>query len=158
MDKKLITYLTQRDIRYTVYNHPAIFTVSESKKLNLKIPGAHTKNLFLKDEKLNFYLICCLGDKRVNLKELKKHLSVKELHFASLEELKKELQTTPGSVSLFAMIYSSSVKLLLDQEIWDSDLVGFHPNVNTSTLVLTHKDLKIFYDSLKCRKEVLKIA
>jgi len=35
--------------------------------------------------------------------------------------------------------------------------VGFHPNQNTSTLVLKHEDLKKFYDSLDNGKEIIEI-
>ena len=155
MDKKLFEYLNSLNIKYTEYEHPAVFTVAESKKLNLKIPGMHTKNLFLKDENENFYLLVCPGEKRMNLKELKKNLSVKEIHFGSPDELKSELNSSSGSVSIFAMIYAKKVHLLIDKEVWLVKEVGFHPNLNTSTLVISHEDLEKFYNSLTCEKEVI---
>ena len=36
-------------------------------------------------------------------------------------------------------------------------IVGFHPNINTSTLELKHEDLKKFYDSLKAEKYILEL-
>ena len=73
------------------------------------------------------------------------------------EELKKELHLTPGSVSIFGMIYSLSVFLIIDKVLWSSALVGFHPNMNTSTLVLDHENLVKFYNSISARKEVIEL-
>ena len=36
-------------IPFAAYEHQAVFTVAESDAVNAAIPGAHTKNLFLKD-------------------------------------------------------------------------------------------------------------
>lgn len=157
MEKALLDYLNSHKINYTDYSHPPIFTVAESKKLNLNIPGLHTKNLFLKSER-GYYLLVCPGDKRINLKALKRHLFIKELNFASPEELKSKLGVSPGSVSLFAMIHAKNVHLLIDKEVWLSKEAGFHPNINTSTLVIQHEDLEKFYNSLECEKEVIDIA
>ena len=49
------------------------------------------------------------------------------------------------------------VKLILDKEVWGADIVGFHPNVNTSTLEIKHEDLKKFYNSLDCEKEIVEL-
>ncbi len=157
MDENLIKYLQDHKIKYKVHDHPAVFTVEESKFLKLEIFGViHTKNLFLKDESNKYFLVCMNAYKKLDLKELKSIVHArKKLTFASSVELKEELSLNPGSVSIFGMIYSKKVILILDKEIWLADKVGFHPNVNTSTLELDHKDLELFYNSLKSEKYIL---
>lgn len=157
MDQKLIKYLDDLGVKYKVHEHPAVFTVEESKALVKGLPGLHMKNLFLKDDKGRYYLVCMVAEDRLNIKNLKDYLAVGKLSFASPEELKKELNLTPGSVSIFGMIYSKSVKLLLDEKAWKSDLISFHPNVNTATLELNHTNFKKFYDSLSSEKEIVKL-
>ena len=118
----------------------------------------HTKNLFLKDEGNKFFLVCMDAFKRLDLKILKEKLNAqKKLTFASSEELKKHLNLSPGSVSILGMIYSKYVVLILDKELWNAEKVGFHPNVNTSTLELNHENLEKLYTSLKTRKEVVSL-
>ena len=159
MDPELEEYLLKNKISYKIYEHPAIFRVAESEKLTRNIPGLRSKNLFLKDEKNNFYLVSMPGQKRLNTKKLKEHLNVKELEFASPEELKKELNITPGSVSIFCMIYAKSfIQLIIDKEIYYAKESGFHPNINTSTLVLDNKNLKKLIESLDCKKEVIDLG
>ena len=116
-----------------------------------------TKSLFLKDKRGNFYLACLPACKRLDIKSLRKKISNGKIQFASPEELKLHLKLIPGSVSLFGMIYSSSVILLIDRDVWEADYAGFHPNVNTATIVLDNKNLKKFISTLKCRTEILNL-
>lgn len=155
MEAKLENYLKENSVNYIFHEHPAIFTVEESKKLIKNKTYLHTKSLFLKDENRNFYLISLSADKRLDIKFLEKHLSVKKLKFGSPEELKEKLRLTPGSVSLFGMINSTDVFLIVDKEIWAAEKSGFHPNINTATLEIDHNNLQKFYNSLNCRKEII---
>lgn len=156
MDEKLKKYLEKYNISYKIYEHPAVFTVAESDKVTKHIPGARSKNLFLKDENNNFYLVSMPGEKRLNTKSLRAYFKLKELNFASPSELKEQLNISPGSVSLFCMIRASErVTLVIDKEIWSASLAGFHPNVNTSTLVLDNKNIKKFLSTLKNKIEVI---
>ena len=123
----------------------------------MHIPARHTKCLFLKDEHERFYLVVLPAEKRLNMKVLRKKINVRKLHFASPEELKNELHLTPGSVSLFGMIYAQTVNLIIDKELWDANAVGFHPNINTSTIVVNHENLEKFYKSLRGKKEILEL-
>ncbi|MBI2632002.1 prolyl-tRNA synthetase associated domain-containing protein [Candidatus Pacearchaeota archaeon] len=156
MDEKLKKYLEKHNILYKIFEHPAVYTVAESDKVTKNIPGIRSKNLFLRDENNNFYLVSLPGEKRLNTKSLRKHFNLKELNFASPEELKEQLNITPGSVSLFCMIYAKrNIILVIDNEIWSSPIADFHPNINTSTLVVSHKDLEKFVYSLKNKIEVI---
>jgi Ala-tRNA(Pro) deacylase len=159
MEPTLATYLKKHKIFYVEHKHPAVFTVEEANNLELNIPNIfHTKNLFLKDKCKNFFLVSMNANKRLNLISLCKKLKCKKkLSFGSAEQLKKHLNLTPGSVSIFGMINGKKVTLLLDKEVWKAKRVGFHPNINTSTLELTHKNLKKFYDSLKAKKMILEL-
>ncbi|MBS3071488.1 prolyl-tRNA synthetase associated domain-containing protein [Candidatus Pacearchaeota archaeon] len=152
MDHELKIYLEKYNINFIEHKHLAVFTVEESKKIKLNYTGAHTKSLFLKDENSKFYLICMAGEKRLNIKFLKSYLNVKDLQFASSDELKRVLNITPGSVSIFCLINTTKrVHLIIDKQIWNEKTVGFHPNVNTATLEISHKNLEKFYNSLKER-------
>jgi Ala-tRNA(Pro) deacylase len=73
------------------------------KKIDNKIPGAHSKNLFLRDPKgRNHYLVVLPARKKFDLKSFGNLLGVR-LSFASPERLQKYLGLTPGSVSPFRL-------------------------------------------------------
>ena len=42
---------------------------------------------------------------------------------------------------------------IIDEDIWNAEIVSFHPNINTETVELTHENLERFYNSLKMKKE-----
>ena len=157
MDNRLKSYLKKQDIDYKIHKHSAVFTVDESKKINISIPGLHCKTLFLKDNNSNYYLIGMEANKRLDIKKLRKHLDIKKLQFASPEELKKYLDLTPGSVSIFGMINAQEVMLILDKQVWFAEIVGFHPNINTSTLEISHHNLEKFYNSIKADKKIIEL-
>ena len=155
MDPKLKTYFETHNIEYDEHKHKAVFTVEESRELKKDIPGLTAKCLFLKSDKGDFYLVGMSAEKRLDIRALQEKLEVKKLRFASPEELKSNLDLTPGSVSIFGMINSSSVIFILDKDIWSAEQSGFHPNINTSTLVIDHENLEKFYNSLPNNKMVL---
>jgi len=53
----LLAYLDQLGIATTTVEHPPLHTVEDSRALRGKIPGGHTKNLFLKDKKSRLFLL-----------------------------------------------------------------------------------------------------
>ena len=159
MDKNLKEYLDKNEIKYQIFNHPAVFTVDESRKIKQQIPGMHCKCLFLKDNKGIFYLIGMPAEKRLNSKIFRNRINAKKARFGTPEELQEKVNLIPGSVSIFGAIYIKDKKtvLVLDKQVWQAKEVGFHPNVNTRTIVLKHEDLKKYYYSLSCKKEILEL-
>ena len=158
-DKTLEKYLKDHNINYIEHKHQAVFTVEEHHKMMPSTPDIlHTKNLFLKDEKKKFWLISMYANKRLDLKSLRRKLHAKKkLSFANADQLKEHLNLAPGYVSIFGMIYAKDVKLILDSQVWDAQKTGFHPNINTATLEVSHLDLAKFYNSLNCEKEILEL-
>jgi len=158
MDKELAQYLEAHEIAYEVYEHPAIFTVAEGKRLKVNVPGLHCKCLFLKDEQDRYYLLGMEADKRCDMKALRKELGVRKLHFGSDEALATMLRVRPGSVSIFALIHApQDVMLLLDEAVWKAERVGFHPNINTATIVITHKNLERYAASLDKKYRIVSV-
>src|SRR5690606_28132419 len=56
----LFSLLTNLGIESTTHEHEAVFTVAESSDLHERIPGGHSKNLFLKDKKGKLFLVVAL--------------------------------------------------------------------------------------------------
>ena len=142
----LLTMLSSHNIKYDVYEHPSLHTVEESKKLRGKIEGIHTKNLFLKNKKNNFFLFSCQESTIVDLKQLKKVLNLGNISFARDLYLKDMLGVKPGSVTPFGLIndQNNEIKFFLDKKILYHKKVNFHPLVNTSTVSLDIKDFLLF--------------
>ena len=134
---------------YERFDHPAVYTVSEAKKLSPEMDGASTKNLFLRDKKgIRHFLVVVPQDKQVDLKELSSILEASRLSFASPDRLNKYLGIEPGSVSILALLNDpeKTVEVFVDNELWNAEIILCHPLVNTSTLAITRDGIKQFLE------------
>ena len=56
----LFDFLNEQKIPYQRMDHDPVYTVEESKKLNLGLEGGATKNLFLRDKKGKRHFLFCV--------------------------------------------------------------------------------------------------
>ena len=139
----LINLLELNSISYKITEHKPLFTVEDSKNLRGSIDGAHSKNLFLKDKKNNFFLVSFIEDIIADLKKASVPLNSKKLSFANEDYLMNILGIKPGSVSPFGLLNDKEkkVKFFFDQEFMEYEIVKFHPLINTSTVSIAPNDL-----------------
>jgi Ala-tRNA(Pro) deacylase len=139
----LIRILNYNGFEYLVEEHAPLFTVEDSKSLRGQIEGAHSKNLFLKDAKANFFLISIEESASIDLKKTMQQIQSKKLSFAKPEYLQDILGIEPGSVSPFALLNDTKkqVKFYLDRSFLDSETVNFHPLINTATVNISPQNL-----------------
>ncbi len=149
--KDIYSVLGQLGIAYQKHEHPAVFTCAESTELRGKLEGVgETKNLFLRNKNGDrHYLVSLPHEKQADLKGLRQKLGEAKLSFASPERLMEHLGLTPGSVSLLGLIHNEAqaVTVILDQELWENEWIGCHPNINTATLVIARQDMERFLGS-----------
>lgn len=140
-------FLRRHAITAARHEHPAVMTVEESERLVPKLPGAKTKNLFLRDKKgQRHFLVTAPHDKAVRLEALGELLGVGRLSFASPERLQQHLGLLPGAVSLLGLVNdpSGTVEFVIDRSLWEAEAVQAHPLVNTATMVVPHAELERF--------------
>ena len=139
----LIRILNDNGFEYLVEEHAPLFTVEDSKSLRGQIEGAHSKNLFLKDAKANFFLISIEESASIDLKKTMQQIQSKKLSFAKPEYLQDILGIEPGSVSPFALLndIKKQVEFYLDRSFLDSETVNFHPLINTATVNISPQNL-----------------
>ncbi len=142
-DSRLHTELAAAAIAFDQAEHDAVFTVLESSALDRGIPGAHTKNLFLKDAGGQFYLVTVLAEKQVDLGALRHMVGAGRFSFGSADEMVELLGITPGSVTPLAALNDARgrVQLVLDEVLAAQPRVNVHPLRNTATLGLSGLDL-----------------
>ena len=102
------------------------------------------KNLFLCNrQKTKFYLLMIPGDKKFLTKDLSQQINSARLSFADGEAMQKYLDVMPGSVSVMGLMndQDNTVQLLIDSDVLQSEYVGCHPCMNTSSLRMKVRDL-----------------
>ena len=141
----IYNYLEEKNIWYEITEHEAVYNMEELSKVELPYPEADAKNLFVRDDKkVNYYLITVKGNKRVDLKELRKNNGTRNLSFASADDLMAIMGLIPGAVSPLGILNDNELKVhfYMDKDfIGDSNLIGIHPNDNTATVWMKTADL-----------------
>ena len=145
----LVELLTYHRIEVERFEHPPVMTVEESERLVPALPGAKTKNLFLRNKKGDrHFLVTVPHDLAVDLSALGARLGAGRLGFASAGRLERHLGITPGSVSLLALVNDAAhaVEFVIDRRLWQADAVHAHPLRNDATMVVPHASLERFLD------------
>jgi len=147
---KLFARLEELGIAATTVEHAPVFTVEESQELRGSLPGAHTKNLFLKDKDGRMVLVVAKEDTRVDLKALAKRLGFGRFSFGKPDLLMEVLGIEPGSVTAFALINEASSRVaavVVDEALMGFDEVNCHPLVNSATTRIATRDLIRFVEA-----------
>lgn len=133
----IMAHLDFVGVEYSLHHHIPVFTVAEAQAVSGAIPGAHCRNLFLRDKKEMMYLLTLRDHTPVDLKKLAGVLGVSgRLSFGSPERLWTYLGVKPGSVTPLAILNDTQgrVKLLLERGMLQEPLVNFHPLDNSMTV------------------------
>ena len=141
----VLNFLSARGIDYDRYDHEPVHTVADIHRVLPSLPGAGTKNLFLRDDKgRRHFLVVVADDRQVDLKRLSKVMGTTRLSFGSSKRLKKYLSIEPGAVSMLAIIKDKrcDVEFFIDRNLWAASAFQCHPMVNTSTLVISRKGIE----------------
>ena len=156
---ELFAFLRQCNIHAITHEHTAVFTVEQSRSIKEPLPGAHSKNLFLKDRKGRLFLVVARQETAIDLKRLHEVIGAAgRVSFGSADLLRETLGVEPGSVTPFAVLNDTDrkVTVVLDETLMAHDRVNFHPLVNTMTTGISSSDLIVFlratgHEPLQCR-------
>jgi Ala-tRNA(Pro) deacylase len=145
--QQLLERLAALGIDAETVEHEPVFTVAESRPVKARIPGAHSKNLFVKDKKGRLFLICAKDETPIDLKRAHEAVGASgRLSFGSADQLREVLGVEPGSVTPFAVVNDRAgrVTVVLDANLMAHERVNFHPLVNSMTTGLSRDDLVRF--------------
>ena len=158
---ELHDYLQKLGIEVKTVEHPPLFTVSDSQSLRGEIPGGHTKNLFLKDKKDNFFLVTVEEDAVVDLKSIHQLLgAASRVSFGKPEKLMEYLGVIPGAVTVFGAVNDTAhnVQVILDADLMKYDVINSHPLTNEATTSIKRDDLVAFLKSTGHEPRVLAVS
>lgn len=150
--EKVVHYLEEHHIPFTIYNHPEGKTIEEAKRWWRDDGSIHCKNIFMRNHKGDqHYLICFPCDDDLAIHDIEhwlKDILVSQgkkasgkLSFASPERMMRYLGLEPGSVSPFGLINDTEhhVILFLDSRLKNAPSLSFHPNDCRGTVVISQE-------------------
>ncbi len=149
---EITSYLDELQITYSIYEHEPVKTMEDMADIIKNVEGSHFKNLFVRDQKGKNHYLCVIDEAReVSLSDLADVLDSGKLSFCSDKRLKKYLNLASGCVGPFGLINDSNhdVTLVLDNKIFESEIVNFHPNRNDAMLSISRESFLKYIDSLE---------
>ncbi|MEM5583588.1 prolyl-tRNA synthetase associated domain-containing protein [Roseibium sp. AS2] len=158
----LLAFLSEHGIKVTTVDHDPVFTVAESGDLHDRIPGGHTKNLFLKDKKGRLFLVVALHDAEIDLKKIHQIIGAQgRVSFGNADLLLEVLGVEPGSVTPFSLINDREahrVTPVFDSAMMAHARLNYHPLKNDATTTISADDLLTFTRACGHEVEVLAVS
>ena len=158
---ELFAFFNELGISVTTMTHPALFTVADSQALRGEIEGGHTKNLFLKDKKDNYFLVTVGEEATVDLKSIHQKIgAASRVSFGKPEALLDLLGVTPGAVTALGVINDTGgkVKMVIDSELMEHPVINVHPLTNAATTSIARDDLLLFLRATGHEPAILKVS
>lgn len=158
---ELFAFLDEIGVKTTTISHPPLYTVADSQALRGEIPGGHTKNLFLKDRKDQFFLLTVGEEAEIDLKRIHTVVGAAgKLSFGRPEALMDLLGVVPGAVTAFGLINDTSgaVKFVVDAALMEHYVINVHPLTNDATTSIAAADLVKFAQATGHEAFILKVS
>ena len=158
---ELFEMLDSLGMETKTYEHDAVFTVEENAKIKQDIPGGHTKNLFLKDKKGNYFLIVAEGSAQIRLNSVHGLIGARgRVSFGNGDDLMNLLGVKPGSVTAFAPANDrdGKVKVVIDEPLLRYELINCHPLTNEMTTTISRQDLLRFLEHVNHAPQIIQVS
>ncbi len=146
-EARLYALFDRHGIGWEHFEHPPLRTVADAQAAREALPdapGAHVKNLFLKEKRGQLWLVTCLEHRQIRIRDLERAIGAKNCSFGKPELLAEALGVLPGAVTPFAVVNDTEgrVRVALDRAIAGAPQVYAHPLHNRATAAVATADLE----------------
>lgn len=138
--EEIINFLDKNNIAYEVIEHEPVFTSEQAAQVRGLSLKQGAKSLLLKADK-DFILVILPGDKKLDSKKLKNLLGIKNLRFATSEEVKEIMGCEIGACYPFGNLIN--VKMFVDTTLSKNEIISFNPGVHSTSIRVRWKDYYI---------------
>lgn len=141
---RVYDFLDELGIEYYRTDHEEANNMEACNEIDKILDTIICKNLFLCNrQKTDFYLLMMPGDKPFKTKDITGQIGCSRLSFASDDFMLEFLDIKPGAVSIMGLMNDKNnrVQLLIDKPVVESETLGCHPCVSTSSLKFNTKDI-----------------
>ena len=141
---RVYDFLDKLGLEYDRTDHDHADHMSDCYEIDAILNATICKNLFLCNrQKTQFYLLMMPGDKPFKTKDITKQLGCSRLSFATPDFMEEFLDIKPGAVSIMGLMNDKDnrVQLVIDRPVIESETLGCHPCVCTSSLKFNTRDI-----------------
>lgn len=131
--------LDTHKISYKCWTHEPVHTSEEAARIRGTPLESGAKALVLRSEG-KFLMVVIAGDKKIDLKKVKKAIESDRLSLAMPEEVFQVTQCKIGSVPPFGNLFS--IPVYLDQSLLRSPIINFNAGRHDTSIAMNINDYK----------------
>ena len=135
--QKILDLLNQRNIEFEKLEHEPVYTSEQAAAVRGISIESGAKSLLFKT-KVGFVLVVVPGNQRVDSKKLKKLLGVKDVRFATPEEVKEQMGCEIGSCYPFGNV--AGLRTLVDNSLSRNEIISFNPGRHDTSIKMRYAD------------------
>ena len=131
------------ELNFTVKPHsqPVYTSEAAARERGVRLSQI-VKTMLLMDRKQKMVVAVLPGDKKLDLKKIKKHMGVKDLRFLDRETIEQRLGLVAGAIAPIAELFGD-IPVLVDPAVFQEDVVDISSGDPRAGLELTRENLKI---------------
>lgn len=133
----ILRLLDGAKLEYESIEHEPVYTSEQAAAVRGLSMEQGAKSLLFKT-KIGFVLVVVSGDKRVDSKKLKNTLHVKDVRFATPEEVKEQMGCEIGSCYPFGNI--AGLGTICDTSLGRNEVISFNPGRHDISIKLNFSD------------------
>ena len=146
---RIVAKLTDLSASFTLTTHEPVLTSEEAAEVRGAPLASGAKAILLKDcskklvrEGVEFYLAVVSAAKRFSNKGFKSQSAVKNIRFATQEEVFEVTGCITGAVPPFASCFpkAEKVMLLVDSSLSENEVINFNCGLRTVSCALTYTE------------------
>ncbi len=140
VSKRLLNTLAKAKAKYKVVGHKTVFTAYDLANTLKRKLGTVAKTVLVKADK-GFTLFVLPGDRRVDLKKVKKLLGAKNVGLSTERVLTTKLKVKPGSISPLLLKGTEGIGVIVDQSLKGAKKILTGAGTFTDSLEMSAKEL-----------------
>lgn len=135
--KAIIRLLDEAHIAYQKLEHEPVFTSEQAAAVRGTKLGQGAKALLFKT-KQGFVLVVMAADKKADSKKLKQYLAVKDLRFATPEEVKEQMGCEIGACYPLGVV--AGLRTIVDHSLSVNDEIVFNAGRHDVSIKMRYRD------------------
>ena len=137
--QKILDLLNQHNVKFEQLKHEPVYTSEQAAAVRGISIESGAKSLLFKT-KAGFVLVVVPGSQRVDSKKLKKLLGVKDVRFATPEEVKEQMSCEIGSCYPFGSI--AGLRTLVDKSLGKNEVISFNPGRHDTSIKMPYTEYR----------------
>lgn len=149
---QVIALLDEMGLSYSLLEHAPVATMADSLPNARRLGAVMPKNLFLTPRsEREFFLAIVPPDAPLKTSSVSKQLGSARLSFGSEERLWEFLQTLPGAISPFGLLFDRQkrVRFAMERSLLGEISLAFHPCAPTATIAMQTPEFLRFLSLLQ---------